>query len=145
MEHVKSELYGYKIGKNLLYHVSGSVILNIDNVQHRDRSQRVCIRLRKTMAVLLEYLLSHAEKGLISDTELISKIWEENGLKGSSARLWQVMSALKKKIDDAGCEQDIIFRVNGEGYMLRETLISPLYQSSEPHGLQMLYKKYDAE
>jgi DNA-binding winged helix-turn-helix (wHTH) protein len=131
MDIIKSDIYGYSIGNTLLYHRSAAALINTDRIRDTSRGQMTCIRLRKTMAVLLEYLLSHAECGFISDDELISCIWERNGLKGSSARLWQVMSSLRKRLQEAGCSEEFIFRVNSGGYMLREKIISPVYCNTE--------------
>lgn len=127
MDNDKSVVYGYSIGNTLLYHVSAAALINTDKIHNTTSCQLTCIRLRKTMAILLEYLLSHADRGVIRDDELISCIWEDNGLKGSSARLWQVMSSLRKKLTEAGCPDEFIFRVNGGGYMLREKIITSIY------------------
>lgn len=131
MDNGKSVIYGYSIDNTLFYHVSAAALINTDKIRNATGCQLTCIRLRKTMAILLEYLLAHADRGVIRDDELISCIWEDNGLKGSSARLWQVMSSLKKKITEAGYPDEFIFRVNGGGYMLREKIIMPVYSEAE--------------
>lgn len=127
MDNCKSVIYGYIIDDNLFYHVSAAALINTGKIRNTASCQLTCIRLRRTMSILLEYLLSHANRGVIRDDELISCIWEENGLKGSSARLWQVMSSLRKKFTEAGFPDEFIFRVNGGGYILRENLITPVY------------------
>ncbi|ELV3390604.1 helix-turn-helix domain-containing protein [Enterobacter hormaechei] len=127
MDKAKSEVYGYSIGDALFYHVSAAALINTCEIRNSAGCKLTCIRLRRTMAILLEYLLANADRGIIRDNELISSIWEENGLKGSSARLWQVMSSLRKKLTEAGFSEEFIFRVNGEGYMLRENIITAVY------------------
>lgn len=126
------ELYGYRIGDSLLYPLS-SVLIPLEVNRLPGGKGRAPIKLRKTMALLLEYLLSNAADDFISDAELIENVWEKNGLRGSSARLWQVINSLRIKLHDAGCEKDIILRVNCSGYMLRHGSISPLFFSDDMH------------
>jgi len=130
MGDISSDIYGYHINSNLLYRVSDATLFNTDRISSSTQGQKCCIKMRKTMASLMEYLLAHARSKYVSDKELITHVWEENGLKGSSARLLQVMTALKKNLTDIGCNEHFIARINGKGYMIMESRVSILYSSS---------------
>ncbi|HIE9359439.1 TPA: winged helix-turn-helix domain-containing protein [Klebsiella quasipneumoniae subsp. similipneumoniae] len=126
MDDGKLELYGYCIGDEFFYYISGSCFLNIRNSDNRD-GKVVYVKLRKTMSNLLVYLLENSDKEIIEDTALLESVWDENGLKGSQHRLWQVMDELKKKIRKVGIQEDFIYRVNGSGYVMNKNIIYPLY------------------
>jgi DNA-binding winged helix-turn-helix (wHTH) protein len=122
-------VYGYSIGDTLVYRISDPIILNLKRKDSGDyRGRFAYVKLRETMSLLLLYLLENAGKGIIKDDELITFVWEQRGLKGSYHRLWQVMTSLKKKMQDIGFEQDFIYRVNSNGYMVREGIVSPIYR-----------------
>lgn len=121
-------VYGYSIGDKLVYRISEPIILNLKRNSGDCKGKFAYVKLRKTMSLLLLYLLENAGKGIVKDDELIAFIWDQRGLKGSYHRLWQVMSSLKKKMRDIGVEQDFIYRVNSDGYMVREDFLSPIYR-----------------
>lgn len=118
-------IYGYDIGNEILYQVSGRALLNIKRVSGTS-SKVYSIKLRSTMAELLFYLLKNATKRVVYDDEILTQIWDRHGLKGSHHRLWQVMKALKIKIIEIGLAEDFIIRVNGKGYLLKNEVILPL-------------------
>lgn len=85
------------------------------------------IRLRKTMACLIEYLFEHGLERMVSDEELMVHVWEKNDLRPSSQRLWQVMQNLRRILKDIGIEQEIILRVKTQGYYINSHYVTSVY------------------
>lgn len=127
MDKINFFAYGYYLGDDLFYHVSDSIILNFKEKNGEKRGKLHYVKLRETMSNLLLHLLENAGRGIIRDDDLLTSVWDQRGLRGTRPRLWQVMITLKKKMQDIGIEQDFIFRVNGDGYIIRKSFISPLY------------------
>lgn len=113
-----NKLYGYLLDSSVLYlPFQKQLISNRGNA----------CQLRNTMSELMYFLMQHAERGIVSDDEIIFNVWEKNQLSGTYSRLWQVMQNLKQKIDDVGVESELFIRVRGKGYYLMSDKITPLY------------------
>ncbi|HIE9359476.1 TPA: winged helix-turn-helix domain-containing protein [Klebsiella quasipneumoniae subsp. similipneumoniae] len=121
-----SQNYGFVLNGILFYHPSSALLINLNRLKGESRGLSY-IKLRKTMSVLFTYLLKNTGTRPISDNELLTEVWDKNGLKGSSHRLWEVMASLKGKLYDLGIKDNIILRVNSEGYMICSALVYPLY------------------
>lgn len=113
--------YGYRLPDDVFYIIEERVLFNYSKGNFRR------IQLRTTMANLLCYLLNNAHKGIITDDELMIKVWEDYDLKASSHRLWQVFRDLREKLEEVGLLTDIFFRVERRGYMVELGKIHPLY------------------
>ena len=79
------------------------------------------------MSLLFTYLLENANDRIISDDELLMEVWDRRGLKGSNHRLWEVMKDLKMKLKELGLDDSFILRVNGNGYLLKDGMVSQLH------------------
>lgn len=118
--------YAYSIGREVLYQTSGCLLLNIQRVG--ESSTKVCsLKLRKTMSELFLYLLENATTRVVSDEELLTQVWDKNGLKGTPHRLWEVMKDLKRKISELGVDEEFILRINSHGYLIKDGFVLPLY------------------
>lgn len=110
--------YGYLIDSSVIYLPSQRQLIS-----HRGGT---CL-LRNTMGQLLFYLIQHAEKGVVSDEEIILNVWEKNELSGTYNRLWQVMQNLNRNLKKLGVKNELFTRVRGTGYCLVIDKITPLY------------------
>ncbi len=108
---IGSALLGYQLEDDFFYFLKYREIATVSG-------NRKNIRLRKTMACLIEYLFEHGLERMVSDEELMVHVWEKNDLRPSSQRLWQVMQNLRRILKDIGIEQDIILRVKTQGYYI---------------------------
>ncbi|MFA1240777.1 winged helix-turn-helix domain-containing protein [Serratia odorifera] len=117
-----SKLYGYLIDSSVLYlPLQHQVISNRGEVCH----------LRKTMGELLDYLMQNADKGIVTDDDIIFSVWERNNLSGSYSRLWQVMRGLKSKLEKVGIQRELFIRARGQGYYLVPARVIPLYTKNK--------------
>jgi len=73
------ELYGYRLFNRVVYRLDYKLLINISN--------KKTLRLSRTRARLLEYLLDNAKREYISDDEIIMRVWEDHGLRGSHSLL----------------------------------------------------------
>lgn len=117
-EKVEQYLYGYCIGEHLEFRVSPALLVNT--------LTGVSIRLRATMARLLEYVLSHSEDRMIEDKRIMRDVFENFGLKCSKQRLWQAVNSLKTLLFKCGIYQNIIYRVNNSGFIVSDIQVSIL-------------------
>ncbi|EOZ9391013.1 winged helix-turn-helix domain-containing protein [Enterobacter hormaechei] len=125
-----THVYGYKIGEYILFQLADRTLFNtrrVSKVSHKINS----LKLRSTMSLLLCYLLENANGKVVSDDELLFYVWDQNGLKGSNHRLWEVMNELKRKVKELGMEEDIILRINSNGYFIKDGYVSPLFYPSD--------------
>lgn len=113
-----NKLYGYLIDPSVLY---------LPFQQQLISNRGETCQLRNTMSELLYFLMKHAEKGMVTDDDILFNVWEKNDLSGTYSRLWQVMQDLKRKLDKVGVESDLFVRVRGKGYYLMSDKITPLY------------------
>lgn len=110
--------FGFQLGDNVLFVINDKLLINFS----KDSMHR--IQLRSTMANLLTYLLNNYERDIILDNELMTMVWEENGLRASSHRLWQVMRELRYKLREIGMMDHLIIRVANKGYALRGEVLA---------------------
>lgn len=115
-------IYGYEIDKDVYFFIKDKLLVNCG----KEEFSR--LQLRTTMTNFLSYLLSHADKGHISDDELMLNVWEKHNLRASSHRLWQVARDMKKNLKEIGLTQDIFFRAERRGFVVNQKLISPIFQ-----------------
>lgn len=121
-----SNVYGYKIDDEFLFFSSSRLVLNVTRVS--EESNKISfLKFRKTMSLLFTYLLENANDRIISDDELLMEVWDRRGLKGSNHRLWEVMKDLKMKLKELGLDDSFILRVNGNGYLLKDGMVSQLH------------------
>ncbi|EPK7285874.1 winged helix-turn-helix domain-containing protein [Citrobacter farmeri] len=113
-----NKLYGYLIDSSVLY---------LPFQQQFISNRGASCQLRNTMSELMYFLMRHAERGIVTDDEIIFNVWEKNQLSGTYSRLWQVMQNLKQKLDEVGVENELFIRVRGKGYYLMNDKITPLY------------------
>lgn len=113
-----NKLYGYLLDSSVLY-----LPFQQQLISNRGNS----CQLRNTMSELMFFLMRHAERGVVTDDEIIFNVWEKNQLSGTYSRLWQVMQNLKQKLDEVGVENEMFTRVRGKGYYLTNDKITPLY------------------
>ncbi len=117
---IGSALLGYQLEDDFFYFLKYREIATVGG-------NRKNIRLRKTMACLIEYLFEHGLERMVSDEELMVHVWEKNDLRPSSQRLWQVMQNLRRILKDIGIEQDIILRVKTQGYYINSLYVTSVY------------------
>ena len=118
------QIFGFRLGPSYdveyIVHEMCLVSMNKTGIQNK-------IYLRVTMSNLLTYLLTNATEHTVSDDELLSHVWESNGLRGSRQRLLQVTGKLKDKLSEAGLSEDIFFRISGKGFQVKSDLVMVLY------------------
>ena len=85
------------------------------------------INLRTTMANLLTFLLDNAVGKIVSDRTIMTRVWDNHGLRSSAQRLWQVMGDLIRKLRQAGLPDNMIMKIPGQGYLVQESMVSVLY------------------
>ncbi|WP_163313797.1 winged helix-turn-helix domain-containing protein [Klebsiella aerogenes] len=117
---IGSALLGYQLEDDFFYFLKYREIATVSG-------NRKNIRLRKTMACLIEYLFEHGLERMVSDEELMVHVWEKNDLRPSSQRLWQVMQNLRRILKDIGIEQNIILRVKTQGYYINSHYVTSVY------------------
>ncbi|MBZ4206751.1 MULTISPECIES: winged helix-turn-helix domain-containing protein [Klebsiella] len=117
---IGSALLGYQLEDDFFYFLKYREIATVSG-------NRKNIRLRKTMACLIEYLFEHGLERMVSDEELMVHVWEKNDLRPSSQRLWQVMQNLRRLLKDVGIEQEIILRVKTQGYYINSHYVTTVY------------------
>ncbi len=66
--------------------------------------------------MLLEYFLQHPTQ-VISRTALLDRLWEFDRISGEQT-IKTHLTNLRRKLKQAGCEQDVIETVYGVGYRL---------------------------
>lgn len=124
MKENKFRLIGCKINSIYFYSFENRLLFSIE------KNKLSAIKLRQTMARLLEYLLTNAQERVVSDNEIMMNVWEGYDLKSSSQRLWQVMENLKSILLKIGVSCYFIMRVNSNGYLIRKDTTLGLYAKS---------------
>ena len=122
---VKSfKFLGYRIDNKIFYSLEHKYILPIDGITPQ-------ISLRKTKSELLEYLLKNGRKRVVTDNELMTHVWDNNGLRSSSQRLWQVVKSVKLMLTELGVSTDIIIRVGANGYIINDAMVAEIFESED--------------
>jgi DNA-binding winged helix-turn-helix (wHTH) protein len=121
---VELSIMGYLIEKDIIYDVREKRLASIGGMVKE-------IRLRRTQALVLEYLLANAINRFVSDDSLMTDVWENNGLRGSTQRVWQVINDLKNKAGRVGVSDEFILRVSKKGYFIRPDSVEVLLCASE--------------
>ena len=121
---VELSVVGYLIEKDIIYDVREKRLASIGGMVKE-------IRLRRTQALVLEYLLNNAINHFVTDDSLITDVWESNGLRGSTQRVWQVINDLKIKAGRVGASDEFILRVSKKGYFIRQYSVEVLLSASE--------------
>ena len=127
------KLYGFLIGNDIHFDIENKQLYRISSNGSEKNIIFGTIFFNDTMLHLLVYMLVHGRNNHISKDELLEKIWEENKLSPSSQRLWQVLTALNKKLQILGLPEDFIKNVKGSGYIIEHTEIKPLYLNKRHH------------
>jgi len=117
---------GYALGENVLFYFKDNVLINFS------KSKFGRVQIRATMANLLSYLLVNSAKNYIADDEIMSEVWEQNNLRASSQRLWQVSRDLKFKLHEIGLEAELFTRVERKGFAVNTSLVVPIYCEYDP-------------
>lgn len=115
---IERVLYGYNIGDCLEYRVSPNLLINIKTGK--------TLRLRSTMARLLNYLLYRSKEKVIEDERIMIDVFENYGLRCSKQRLWQAVRALKNAMMRLGFNKELILRVNSSGFTLSDIRVEML-------------------
>ncbi|MEL4015918.1 winged helix-turn-helix domain-containing protein [Dryocola clanedunensis] len=116
-------LFGYCINDVVLIDISRQRIFRLDG-----RSSKIpCVPVRDTMMRLLLYMLTSTQGHILTNNEILLHVWDRHQLSSSSQRLWQVMKALKKKLDALGVPDEFIMRIEPHGYYVNQSIVSPLY------------------
>jgi len=123
-ENIELSIMGYLIEKYIIYDIREKRLASISGMVKN-------IRLRRTQALVLEYLLTNAINRFVSDDCLMVDVWENNGLRGSTQRVWQVINDLKNKTRRVGVSDEFILRVSKKGYFIRPESVEVLLCTSE--------------
>lgn len=105
------DFVGYLLKRDVIYNPLGKILLSLSEAPAR-------VKLGKTLSLVLEYLLTHASDELVTDEMLMRNVWDANGLRSSSQRLWQVMHNLKIKLRYVGIDDSFILRISRRGYLI---------------------------
>lgn len=126
-KHLPQALYGYCIGDNLEFRISPALLVNTFT--------GISVRLRPTMARLLQYILSHSSERMIEDKDIMREVFDNFGLKCNKQRLWQAVNALKTTLFKCGYSDMDIYRVKNNGFIISDIKI----------GMLILYSVKDIE
>lgn len=117
-EKFQQALYGYCLGDNLEFRIAPALLVNT--------LTGISMRLRPTMARLLQYILNHSNDRMIEDKKIMKEVFEDFGLKCNKQRLWQAINALKNTLFKSGCRSVAIHRVNNCGFLICNVQVSVL-------------------
>lgn len=132
MLHKKNGLFECEVDAEVYINRIYAYLIDSSVVYFPSKNQLVCkkgggCQLRNTMGQLLFYLVRSADKGVITDDDILRNVWEMNGLSGTYSRLWQVMQNLNKKLNKLGVVDELFARTRGKGYYITEGKVVPLY------------------
>lgn len=119
-------LFGYLIDDLFQLDIQGGTITKLSKKSSRYNE---VIKLRATMMRLFILLMSEADEQVISHYDLLTQIWENNGLMASHQRLSHVVARLKTKLALIGIPLTFITTVHGKGYTISGHSIIKLYRS----------------
>lgn len=120
--YTQQALYGYSIGDNIQYRLSPALLINT--------LSGVSLRLRPTMARLLQYILSNAGIRIIEDKDIMIHVFENYGLKCNKQRLWHSINTLKTALLKCGFTRPLFYRVNKSGFIISGVEIGVLMHYS---------------
>lgn len=118
-------MFGYILSQRVLFDIEKGRLTDIRSPISESSAR--CIVMRRTMVSLLAYLLERRSDKTIPIDEILYYVWDKNHLQSSTQRLWQVMKALKSKLEMAGIKDDFIIRKDKQSYMIIKDLVTPLY------------------
>lgn len=116
--------YGYLFSSNIIYLCDENILINYN------KNSLIRIHLRKTMGNLLSFFLESSDGDFISDDEIMRRVWEDNELRASTHRLWQVMKNLRYKLIDVGMTEVIFSRTGRNGFVVNLSGVTTLYYES---------------
>ncbi|EOX3828197.1 hypothetical protein ACPGAX_004541 [Enterobacter quasiroggenkampii] len=114
-------IYCYELAGDVIFFPEKKILMNTEGTNF------FRVKLRTTMGNLLHFLLTNARSKFISDDEIMVAVWEKNGLRASSHRLWQVSKELNYKLQEAGLTIRI-FQRGKKGFFIDTSLIIPFYK-----------------
>lgn len=113
--------YGYRFSSNIIYLCDENILINYS------KNSFIRIQLRKTMGNLLSFFLESSDGDFISDDEIMKRVWEDNELRASTHRLWQVMKNLRYKLIDVGMTEVFFSRTGRNGFVVNLSGVTKLY------------------
>lgn len=117
--------YGYSFSSSIIYLCDEKLLINYS------KNFLVRIQLRKTMGNLLTFFLESSDGNFISDDEIMRRVWEDNELRASTHRLWQVMKNLRYKLIDAGMTDVFFSRTGRNGFVVNLSEVTTLYHGNK--------------
>jgi len=115
--------YGYCINDTVEFRLTSAMLVNTLNGSS--------VRLRKTMARLLGFLLSQAKENAIKDDVIMTEVFENFDLRCSRPRLWQAMHTLEELLRKTGVDGDVFTRQDAKGYSLRTLNVRVLFYADD--------------
>lgn len=116
--------YGYSFASNIIYLCDEQLLINYS------RNSLIRIPLRKTMGNLLTFFLESSDGDFISDDEIMMRVWEDNELRASTHRLWQVIKNLRYKLTDVGMTEVFFTRTGRNGFVVNLSEVTKLYHEN---------------
>ena len=127
---MKEHVSVYLIGNDIQVDVRMKVVTRIYISKKLNSHAAEGIILGDTSMRLLDYLLDHAEKGIVNYGDVLHEVWDLHGLVSSYKRLGQVIKELKEKLKTVGISDDAISNVRGQGYRLNFPQVTRLYRET---------------
>lgn len=125
---VTPEVHCYEIEGKIFFYPKTMTLVNFCG------EQVVRTQLRTTMGNLLKFLLESGEKGIISEDEILTEVWEKNCLRASAHRLWQVSRDLNYKLTSVGLTLPLYEKINRKRlYTVNMKIVVPLYVKKVPY------------
>lgn len=118
-------VFGYILAEKVLFDIEKGRLTSIRSPISDTSGSSIV--LRRTMVMLLAFLLERRKENAITVDEILYHVWDKNYLQSSTQRLWQVMKGLKIKLQLAGIEEDFIIRKDKQSYIIAKELVVPLY------------------
>ncbi|WP_431225961.1 winged helix-turn-helix domain-containing protein (plasmid) [Serratia sp. L9] len=118
-------LCGYRIGYDVYVDIFHKRIIYLSS-DKRNADLQVAY-LRRTMMRLLIYILDNALYHPVPDEDIMTNVWDVQGLSSSRQRLWQVIKDLNRKLDSFGIGVNFIKRVKNQGYTINKENITLIY------------------
>jgi len=116
--------YGYSFPSGIIYLCEEKLLINYSKNSFRR------VPLRKTMDNLLTFFLESSDGDFISDDEVMRRVWEDNELRASTHRLWQVIKNLRYKLIDVGMTDVFFARTRRNGFVVNLSEVTKLYHEN---------------